>query len=294
MKRTVAIAFGFVLLSTFAFVVVAASQTVTLRVEGMTCGGCATDIKKALRATDGVLEARVSFEKAEAWVRYDDRKVTVEKIRKAIDDAGYRVVDGAGKAAGGGPNCCAGKPHAGPGCTMSETTDTSSLELPYSTDLAELRTRFNADRGKVRVLMLLSPTCPMCVGGASVVQKQVLDTVKSPDVRVYAVWVPILDSDGETTVGRASTRLPDSRVTRYWDGKGELVKSFARVLALGERPAWDVYMLYGPEAEWKSDPPMPDSWMHQLRGVDESRRLNGETLAAELAALVERANGKGK
>lgn len=28
----------------------------------------------------------------------------------------------------------------------------------YSTDLKELRERFNADRGKVRLLMLLSPT----------------------------------------------------------------------------------------------------------------------------------------
>ena len=157
MKRAIAVAFGFVLLLTFAFVVVAAPQTVTLHVEGMTCGGCATDIEKALRATCGVLEARVSFEKTEAWVRYDDRKVTVEKIRKAIDDAGYRVADGAGSA-GTVPNCCAGKPHGGPGCTVADTVDTKAQNLPYSTDLAELRTRFNADKGKARVLMLLSPT----------------------------------------------------------------------------------------------------------------------------------------
>lgn len=29
---------------------------------------------------------------------------------------------------------------------------------PYSTDLADLRKQFNNDRGKVRLLMLLSPT----------------------------------------------------------------------------------------------------------------------------------------
>ena len=29
---------------------------------------------------------------------------------------------------------------------------------PYSTDLAELRKQFNNDKGKVRLLMLLSPT----------------------------------------------------------------------------------------------------------------------------------------
>jgi hypothetical protein len=29
---------------------------------------------------------------------------------------------------------------------------------PYSTDLADLRKQFNSDKGKVRLLMLLSPT----------------------------------------------------------------------------------------------------------------------------------------
>jgi hypothetical protein len=29
---------------------------------------------------------------------------------------------------------------------------------PYSNDLKDLRTQFNSDRGKVRLLMLLSPT----------------------------------------------------------------------------------------------------------------------------------------
>lgn len=118
--------------------------------------------------------------------------------------------------------------------------------------------------------------------------------MKEKDVRVYSVWVPILDSDQASSVGKATTRLPDTRVAHYWDGNGDLVKSYAGVLALGERPAWDVYLLYGPEAEWKTDPPTPDSWMHQLRGVDASRFLKGETLAAELTVLADRARGKGK
>jgi hypothetical protein len=118
--------------------------------------------------------------------------------------------------------------------------------------------------------------------------------VKDADVRAYSVWVPILGSDEARTVGKATTRLLDRRLSHYWDGRGELVKSYSRVLGLGERPAWDVYLLYGPDAEWKTEPPAPDSWMHQLRGVDANRPLKGETLAAELAALAERAKGKGK
>lgn len=156
MKRAIAVAFGFVLLLTVDFVVVAATRTVTLHVEGMTCGTCATDIEKALMATPGVLEAHVSFEKAEAWVRFDDRKVSVERIRKTIDDAGYRVVDS--KPTGAAANCCPGKPHGGPGCTVEDTAETTAQNRSYSTDLTELRMRFNADKGKARVVLLLSPT----------------------------------------------------------------------------------------------------------------------------------------
>ena len=158
MKRLIAIAFGLAGLAALGVVVLAASQTVTLRVEGMTCSACAIDIEKALKATDGVLEARVSFDKAEAWARFDDRKLSLEKIRAVIDKAGYRVVDGTSATAGSAPNCCAGKDHGGPGCTMIEAADTTSKGEPYSTDLAALRARFNADKGKVRLLMLLSPT----------------------------------------------------------------------------------------------------------------------------------------
>lgn len=294
LQRTIAVTACLVLFAGFGFAITVASATVTFGVEGMTCGGCATGIEQSLRAVNGVVEVRVSFEKREAWVRYDDTKVTVDAIRKVIVESGYSVVEAGSRRTDAGPACCAGKTHGEPGSALIETSDPSSHELPFSTDLAELRMRFNADRGKVRLLMLLSPTCPMCVGGASVVQTKVLAAVKDPDVRAYAVWVPILESDTAATVGKATTHLPDARVSRYWDATGELVKAYAPVLSLGDRPAWDVYLLYGPDVEWKSEPPTPTAWMHQLQGLDASRRLDGTKLAAELQALVEQAKGKGK
>lgn len=41
----------------------AASTTVTIRIEGMHCGNCAASIQKKLKATTGVEDVRVSFEK---------------------------------------------------------------------------------------------------------------------------------------------------------------------------------------------------------------------------------------
>lgn len=67
----------------------AAVRTVTLRVRGMTCGGCATSVEKALKATDGVEQARVSFERGRAVIKYDDQKITVAKLREIIQSTGF-------------------------------------------------------------------------------------------------------------------------------------------------------------------------------------------------------------
>ena len=101
------------------------------------------------------------------------------------------------------------------------------------------------------------------------------------------MYVPILESDNEGSVTTAMKTLPDNRTAFYWDGKGELTKSYSRVLKLGEdRPAWDVYLVFDRTAEWKTDPPVPKSWMHQLRGAPAERRLDGEKLANELRRLL--------
>jgi copper chaperone CopZ len=38
-----------------------------------------------------VKEARVSYERGEAWVRYDDRKVSVARLCEVIDGTGFRA-----------------------------------------------------------------------------------------------------------------------------------------------------------------------------------------------------------
>lgn len=118
-------------------------------------------------------------------------------------------------------------------------------------------------------------------------QSKVLEQVKNPDLRVYSVYVPISESDNEASISAAMKRLPDSRVTFFWDAKGELTKDYSRVLQLSEDwPAWDVYLVFDRTADWKGEPPVPTYWMHQLRGVSARRRLDGERLARELKKLL--------
>jgi hypothetical protein len=114
----------------------------------------------------------------------------------------------------------------------------------------------------------------------------VVEQIKSPDVRVYAVWVPILVSDVKMSVPRATNRLPDERVSHYWDSDGEMVRAYSRILQLGDKPAWDVYFVFDRNAEWGSEPPAPVYWMDQL-GIAPERRLDGNKLAAEVNRLLQ-------
>ena len=67
----------------------AAIRTVTLRVKGMTCGGCASSVEKALKSTEGVESVKVSFERGRAVIKYDDQKVTVDKLREVVQSTGF-------------------------------------------------------------------------------------------------------------------------------------------------------------------------------------------------------------
>ena len=71
-------------------------KTVTLRIEGMTCGGCAIAARKALEWLDGVKKAEVRYEEQRAGVTYDPEKVTVEQMIAAVKKLGYAaaVVEG--------------------------------------------------------------------------------------------------------------------------------------------------------------------------------------------------------
>jgi copper chaperone CopZ len=65
--------------------------TVAIPIEGMTCASCAAQVKKALRALDGVSDVEVSLEHRIARVRYAPDKVTPEDLVGAINHLGYKA-----------------------------------------------------------------------------------------------------------------------------------------------------------------------------------------------------------
>ena len=173
------------------------------------------------------------------------------------------------------PDCCR---------TTNIVQRITASGVEYAADISALKAQFNADKGKVRLIVLLSPTCDLCISGASQVQR-VLDELQGQEIKVYSAWVPILASDAQMTVEGAAKNLSDRRVTHYWDRDAELVTNFVPVLGLGKRPAWDVYLCYDPDAEWMELPPTPDFWQEQL-GLSDATRLDADKLTAEIRKLL--------
>lgn len=67
-------------------------KTVTLKITGMTCGGCANHISASLKKLDGVLEHEVKFPGDVATIKYDPGKTSEKDIIVAIEKVGkYKV-----------------------------------------------------------------------------------------------------------------------------------------------------------------------------------------------------------
>lgn len=67
----------------------AQNKTVTIEVEGMTCNGCASHIDETLKKLKGVISAKASYQDKNVKVVYNPNQITLENIKKAINDIGY-------------------------------------------------------------------------------------------------------------------------------------------------------------------------------------------------------------
>lgn len=63
--------------------------TITLNIDGMTCGGCVKSVTKVLNGLDGVRSATVSLENKNAQVEFDESKIQIAQLVEAVEDAGF-------------------------------------------------------------------------------------------------------------------------------------------------------------------------------------------------------------
>ncbi|NOZ48273.1 MAG: mercuric transport protein MerTP [Chlorobi bacterium] len=67
-------------------------QTVDFKIEGMTCTSCEEHIKYAVSQEEGFVEAEADYKNGTAKVTFDNSKTNIEKLAKAINATGYKVI----------------------------------------------------------------------------------------------------------------------------------------------------------------------------------------------------------
>ncbi|HDP99095.1 MAG TPA: mercuric transport protein MerTP [bacterium] len=67
-------------------------QRVNLNIEGMTCAGCEAHINHLLSEVEGVIEVNSDHETGRAEIKIDTSKAAIDKIIKAVEATGYKVV----------------------------------------------------------------------------------------------------------------------------------------------------------------------------------------------------------
>ncbi|MBC8554625.1 MAG: heavy-metal-associated domain-containing protein [Candidatus Brocadiales bacterium] len=70
------------------------TEEVVLNINGMHCGGCASKVKAALTACEGVTEVQVSFEDSKAVVHIEDGEADKHVLIEAVKRLGYKVTEG--------------------------------------------------------------------------------------------------------------------------------------------------------------------------------------------------------
>ena len=64
-------------------------ERMTMKIDGMTCGHCVSQVTKALKELDGVKLEQVSV--GSATVSFDSAIASEDRITKAVEDQGYAV-----------------------------------------------------------------------------------------------------------------------------------------------------------------------------------------------------------
>lgn len=67
-------------------------ESLVLTVKGMSCNHCKMAVEKALHKLPGVEKAEANVSAGTVAVTFDEGKVSLEEIKKAITEEGYEVL----------------------------------------------------------------------------------------------------------------------------------------------------------------------------------------------------------
>jgi len=156
----------------------------------------------------------------------------------------------------------------------------------------QLRTDFNRAKGSVRLLFAVDPVCPTCLRGLADIDDALLAGTQDQRLRVFIVHEPVIGGTADKIRGAASL-LHNPNVRHYWNAGGGFGGVLGQAVGLKRdgRPvyAWDVWLIYGPDAEWgDAGPPVPLHLMYQLAPVQNPgfKFLDSKVFAQEVRVLL--------
>lgn len=104
---------------------------------------------------------------------------------------------------------------------------------------------------------------------------EVLGQVPAADLRVYVIWLPILQHDDKQAAVKNAGVFDDPRMTHYWDPIATQGTVWNRRLELpAGQLAWNLYVVMPRDATWDaSGPTAPFFWSHNLN-IDKGIKYN--------------------
>ena len=63
----------------------------TIKVNGMSCGGCKLNLETAVMKLPGIISAAASLKSSELSVEFDENKITLAAVRAAVVKTGFTV-----------------------------------------------------------------------------------------------------------------------------------------------------------------------------------------------------------
>jgi hypothetical protein len=190
------------------------------------------------------------------------------------------------------------------GCTgAADDPHTRGTYANLDDQATQLREDFNRAKGSVRLLFVVDPICPGCLRGLDDMNRDLLADTRDPRLVTFVVHEPVLGAARlapwlRTTASRdvpaAAALLHNPHVRHYWSANGEFGRLLSDSVDLkgsqGRVYAWDVWLLYGPDATWSGPgPPRPLLLMHQLSALHGSKQfphLDSRVFAQEALGLL--------
>jgi hypothetical protein len=188
---------------------------------------------------------------------------------------------------------------AATGCGQADSGKTASAAAPAYALIddsgGQLRRDFNQARGSVRLLFAVDPVCPTCLRGLADLDDALLAGTQDPRLQVFVVHEPVIGGTADRIRGAAGL-LHNPHVHHYWNASGGFGRLLGQAVGLKRDGqdvyAWDVWMIYGPDAEWgDAGPPQPLRLMHQLPPLQNpaytylDSKAFAQDVRAQLAAL---------